>query len=299
MKFGYITPQNWGIEDPQHVVDLAVSAEQLGYDSVWVNHHVLNIGYIRDRLEDRPYYDALTVLTWVAALTKRVRLGTTVLVLPYLNPLTLAKTVATLDVMSGGRVSLGVGVGMLREENDALGSDFTTRGAYADESIEIMRELWISEEPRYNGRFFEFGGNFKFSPKPAQKPGPPILIGGMSPAAMRRSARLGDGWHPNSGSISDMARRADSLRKMWREHGRNPDDMQLVVRCELDVLDDASNNPDTPMIGSPEQLAQSISEYEKLGVSEIVLAISSNDLDRIRRVQEAFAEKVMPLTTSR
>ena len=172
MKFGYVTPQNWGVENPQDVVDLAVRAEELGYDSVWVNHHILNVGYIYDRLEDRPYYDALTFLTWVAALTERVRLGTTVLVLPYLNPLVLAKSVATLDVLSGGRVTLGVGVGMLREENEALGSDFRTRGAYADESIEIMRELWTSEDPQHSGRFFEFGGNFKFSPKPAQKPGP-------------------------------------------------------------------------------------------------------------------------------
>ena len=297
MKFGYVTPQNWGIENPQDVVDLAVRAEELGYDSVWVNHHILNVGYIYERLQDRPYYDALTVLTWVAALTERVRLGTTVLVLPYLNPLVLAKTVATLDVMSGGRVTLGVGVGMLREENEALGSDFSTRGAYADESIEIMRELWTSDEPEYSGRFFDFGGGFKFSPKPAQKPGVPILIGGMSRAAMRRSARIGDGWHPNSGSVEDMARRAGSLREMWREHGRNPDDMQLVVRCELDVLDTASNNADTPMVGTPDQLAKAVSEYEGLGVSEMVLAISSGDLDRVRRIQESFAEQVMPLVS--
>ena len=293
MKFGYVTPQNWGIEDPQDVVDLAVKAEELGYNSVWVNHHILNVGYIHDRLEDRPYYDALTTLTWVAALTERVRLGTTVLVLPYLNPLVLAKAVATLDVMSGGRVTLGVGVGMLQEENEALGSDFSTRGAYADESIEIMRELWTSDDPQYSGRFFEFGGGFKFSPKPAQKP-LPILIGGMSRAAMRRSARLGDGWHPNSGSIHEMGARFETLKKMWREHGRDPDDMQLVVRCEMDVLDTASDNADTPMIGTPDQLAQAISEYERLGVSEIVLGISTNDLDRIRRIQESFAEKVMP-----
>ncbi len=297
MKFGYITPQNWGIENPQDVVDLAVRAEELGYDSVWVNHHILNVGYIYERLQDRPYYDALTVLTWVAALTERVRLGTTVLVLPYLNPLVLAKTVATLDVMSGGRVTLGVGIGMLREENEALGSDFSTRGAYADESIEIMRELWTSDEPEYSGRFFDFGGGFKFSPKPAQKPGVPILIGGMSRAAMQRSARIGDGWHPNSGSVEDMARRAGSLREMWREHGRNPDDMQLVVRCELDVLDTASDNADTPMVGTPDQLAKAVSEYEGLGVSEMVLAISSGDLDRIRRIQESFAEQVMPLVS--
>ena len=297
MKFGYVTPQNWGVENPQDVVDLAVRAEELGYDSVWVNHHILNVGYIRDRLEDRPYYDALTFLTWVAALTERVHLGTTVLVLPYLNPLVLAKSVATLDVLSGGRVTLGVGVGMLREENEALGSDFTTRGAYADESIEIMRELWTSEDPQYSGRFFEFGGDFKFSPKPTQRPGPPILIGGMSRAAMRRSAKLGDGWHPNSGSIEDMAARTESLREMWRTEGRDPNEMQLVVRYELDVLDSASDNPDTPMVGTPDQLAQSISGYESLGVSEIVLGISTNDVDRIRRIQESFAEKVMPLVS--
>ncbi len=297
MKFGYVTPQNWGVENPQDVVDLAVRAEELGYDSVWVNHHILNVGYIYDRLEDRPYYDALTFLTWVAALTERVRLGTTVLVLPYLNPLALAKSVATLDVLSGGRVTLGVGVGMLREENEALGSDFRTRGAYADESIEIMRELWTSEDPQHSGRFFEFGGNFKFSPKPAQKPGPPVLIGGMSRAAMRRSARLGDGWHPNSGSIEDMGARFQALREMWSEHGRNPDDAQLVVRCELDVLDSESSDSSTPMIGTPDQLAQSIADYERLGVSEIVLGISTNDLDRIRRIQESFAERVMPLVS--
>ena len=296
MKFGYVTPQNWGVEDPQDVIDLAVKAEELGYDSVWVNHHILNVGYIYDRLGDRPYYDALTVLAWVAALTERVRLGTTVLVLPYLNPLVLAKTVATLDVMSGGRVTLGVGVGMLREENDALGSDFTTRGAYADESIEIMRELWTADEPEYSGRFFDFGGNFRFSPKPAQNP-LPILVGGMSRAAMRRSARLGDGWHPNAGSISEFAARVQTLTEIWRDHNRNPDDMQLVVRCEVDILDSPSDNADTPMIGTPDQLARAVSEYQSLGVSEIVLGISDNDLDRIRRIQESFAEKVMPLVS--
>ncbi len=293
MKFGYIAPQNWGIADPQDIVDLAVRAEELGYDSVWVNHHILNVGYIYDRLQDRPYYDALTMLTWVAARTERVRLGTTVLVLPYLNPLVLAKTVATLDFMSGGRVTLGVGVGMLREENDALGSDFSTRGAYADESIEIMRELWTSDDPQHSGKFFDFGG-FKFSPKPAQKPGVPILIGGMSRAAMRRCARLGDGWHPNSGSIEDLAARAQTLREMWRRQDRDPDDMQLVVRCELDVLDTDSDNPAAPMVGTPAQLVKAISDYESLGVSEIVLAISSGDLDRIRRIQESFAALVIP-----
>ena len=292
MKFGFVIPQNWGLSDPQDVVQFGVRAEELGYDSVWVNHHILNVGYIYDRLEDRPYYDALTVLTWVAARTERVRLGTTVLVLPYLNPLVLAKTIATLDVMSGGRVSLGVGVGMLREENEALGSDFTTRGAYADESIEVLRDLWTSEDPSYSGRFFDYGG-FKFSPKPVQSPGVPILIGGMSRAAMRRTARLGDGWHPNGGAVSDLGDRFDAVKTMCAEFDRDPNEVSLVVRGELDVLDTPSEDPSTPMIGTPDQLHRSIEAYESIGVSEIVLQVGTNDVDRIRRVQESFAERVL------
>ena len=296
MRIGFVIPQNWGLSDPQDVVQFGVRAEELGYDSVWVNHHILNVGYIYDRLEDRPYYDALTVLTWVAARTERVRLGTTVLVLPYLNPLVLAKTIATLDVMSGGRVSLGVGVGMLREENEALGSDFTTRGAYADESIEVLRDLWTSDDPSYNGRFFDYGG-FKFSPKPVQSPGVPILIGGMSRAAMRRAARLGDGWHPNGGAIPELRDRFDSVRDMCAEFGRDPDEVSLVVRGELDVLDTPSDNASTPMIGTPDQLLRSIEAYAEAGVSEIVLQVSTDDVDRIRAVQESFAELVLPQVT--
>ena len=294
MKFGFIIPQNWGLSDPQDVVEFGIRAEALGYDSVWVNHHILNIGYIYDRLEDRPYYDALTVLTWVAARTEHVRLGTTVLVLPYLNPLVLAKTVATLDVMSGGRVSLGVGVGMLREENEALGSDFSTRGAYADESIEVLRDLWTSEDPSYSGRFFDYGG-FKFAPKPVQSPGIPILIGGMSSAAMRRAARFGDGWHPNGGAIDELGHRYAALKNMCEGYGRDPDKLQLVVRGELDVLDSPSEDRSAPLIGTPEQVAASIEAYEAIGVSEIVVQVSTDDVERIRRNQESFADRVLPL----
>ena len=293
MKFGYVTAQNWGIPDPQEVIDSAVAAERLGYDSVWVNHHILNVGYIRDRLEGRPYYDALTTLAWIGALTERVRLGTTVLVLPYFNPLALAKSAATLDAMSGGRVALGVGVGMLREENEALGSDFTTRGAYSDESIRIMRELWSAEDAEFSGRFFRFGP-VKFSPKPVQRGGIPILIGGMSRAAMRRCARLGDGWHPNGGTIESVGAAFRSIREDAERQGRDPNGVSLVVRCELDVLDAESANPNAPMVGTPDELARSVEAFRRIGASEIALGISGADMERNRRIQEAFAERVMP-----
>lgn len=295
MKFGYVTPQNWGVPDPQDVIQLAADAERLGYDSVWVNHHILNVGYIRERLEGRPYYDALTTLAWIGARTERVRLGTTVLVLPYFNPLALAKSVATLDAMSGGRVALGVGVGMLREENEALGSDFSTRGAYSDESIRIMRELWSAEDAAFSGRFFEFGP-VKFSPKPVQRGGVPILIGGMSRAAMRRCARLGDGWHPNGGTVADIGAAFQSIRQDAERRGRDPESISLSVRCELDVAETPSaSDPSAPMIGTPDELARSVDAFRRIGASEMVLGISGADVDRIRRIQHAFAERVMPL----
>lgn len=292
MKFGFIIPHNFGLDDPHDVVNIGTRAEELGFDSVWVNHHVLNVGYIFDRLGSKPYYDAITVLTWVAAHTERVRLGTTVLVLPYLNPLVLAKTLATLDVMSRGRINVGVGVGALKLESDALGSTFETRGRYADESIKIMRELWASEDPQYEGEFYSFSG-VKFSPKPAQKPGPPILVGGISRSALKRAAILGDGWHPIRQSTSDLAKGIQTIRALAEEGGRDPSEIAVSVRTELDVTDSPSDGAESPMIGTADQLRATIEQYEELGVSELVLSVSTDDVDRILRTQDRFAETVI------
>ena len=292
MNFGFIIPHNFGLDDPNDVVNIGKRAEELGFDSIWVNHHILNVGYIFDRLGSKPYYDAITVLTWVAAHTERVRLGTTVLVLPYLNPLVLAKTLATLDVMSKGRLTVGVGVGALKSESDALGSTFETRGRYADESIKIMKELWTSEDPEFEGEFFSFSG-VKFSPKPAQKPHPPILVGGTSRAAMRRAATLGDGWHPIRQPLSDLARNIQTIRRLAEEAGRDPSEVTVSVRTELDVTDSPSDGAESQMIGTADQLRATIAQYEELGVSEIVLSVSTDDVDRIKRTQDRFAERVI------
>ena len=292
MKFGFIIPHNFGLDDPKDVLNIGKRAEELGFDSVWVNHHILNVGYIFDRLGSKPYYDAITVLTWVAAHTERVRLGTTVLVLPYLNPLVLAKTLATVDVMSKGRLNVGVGVGALKPESDALGSTFETRGRYADESIKIMRELWESEDPEFDGEFFSFSG-VKFSPKPIQKPGPPILIGGASRAALRRVATLGDGWHPIRQSITDLKQNIATIHRLAEEAGRDPSKITVTVRTELDVLDSRSDGTESPMIGTADQLLATIEHYEQIGVSELVLSVSTDDVERIQRTQDRFAAQVI------
>ena len=222
MRFGFKIPHNWGLENPQDLIDVATRAEALGFDSVWVSHHVLRTEHILARLGDRPYYDALTVLTYAAAVTKRVRLGTSVLVLPYFNPIVLAKTLATLDVLSSGRLIVGIGVGGQPHEAAALGSDFGRRGAYANESIEIMKALWTQEEPSFKGGFYSFSG-VKFSPKPVQRPHPPILVGGQSRAALRRVARYGNGWFPSVASPQTLPVGSTISRPRWRRPvGRCP-----------------------------------------------------------------------------
>ena len=293
MKFGFVIPHNWGLENPQDVLDIATGAEQRGFDTVWVNHHILTSGYVLDRLGDRPYYDGLTVLTYVAALTSKVRLGTSVLVLPYLNPMVLAKTLATLDFMSGGKLTVGVGVGALPQESAALGSDYRRRGAYADESIAIMKELWTQRDPSFDGRFFSFSG-VKFSPKPAQKPHPPIWVGGHSPAALRRVARMGDGWQPTRAALEELPGRIQELKVQVEAAGRSMAEITLSVRTELDVGDSPVAEQRGPMEGTPDQLLRSIESYAELGVTDMALAVSSWDVERIHRQMDAFAERVMP-----
>jgi alkanesulfonate monooxygenase SsuD/methylene tetrahydromethanopterin reductase-like flavin-dependent oxidoreductase (luciferase family) len=158
MKLGFSLLNNWGFDDPQPLVDLAVQAEELGIDSVWVHDHVFNVGHVFDRIGGRPYYEPLTLLSFVAARTRRVRLGTSVLVLPYHNAVRLAKTAATLDVLSGGRLIMGVGVGLIEQEMRAMGSPYAERGAFTDESIAVMRTLWVQDDPKFDGKFYQFDG---------------------------------------------------------------------------------------------------------------------------------------------
>ena len=188
MKFGVTIPNNWGIDDPQQVLAMGPLAEQLGYDSVWVMDHLFNNGYIRERLDDKPYYHPLATLSYLSATTRRVRLATSVLVLPYHNPVELAKYAATLDHMSGGRVTLGVGVGAMTEEFDALGVPLRQRGALTNECIAIMKELWTNPDPSYHSSRWHFS-DLKFSPKAPTETSHPAC-GWAAPVREQRNERL-------------------------------------------------------------------------------------------------------------
>jgi probable F420-dependent oxidoreductase len=162
---------------------------------VWVHDHVFHAGHVCRRIGHKPSDEPLTLLSDVAARTERVGLGTSVLVLPYHHPIRLAKAAATLDVLSGGRVMLGVGVGAVPPESEAMGSPDAERGAISDEAIAVMKALWTQEDPSFAGKYARFSG-MPLAPKPLQQPHIPVLIGGNSRAAIRRAVRLGDGWHP-------------------------------------------------------------------------------------------------------
>lgn len=297
MKFGVTIPNNWGIADPQRVLALGPVAETLGYDSVWVMDHVFNTGYIRERLDDKPYYHPLAVLSYLSATTSRVALGTSVLVLPYHNPVELAKYAATLDQMSGGRVILGVGVGAMVEEFAALGIPMRQRGALTNESIAIMKELWTSPDPTYHSGRWAFA-DLKFAPKPLQHPHMPLWVGGSSPGALRRTATMGDGWHPTGMSPEAFRTGRQEVRDLASAAGRDPDALTMSIRLEVE----AHAGPSSQRAASRARLSgadvddmiERIKAYESAGVDHMVLALNSGDVPRITELMETIAQRVLP-----
>ena len=295
-QIGVTIPNNWGVADPQEVLALGPEAEQMGYDSIWVMDHLFNTGYIRERLEDRPYYHPMAILSYMSATTSRVTLGTSVLVLPYHNPVELAKYAATLDQMSGGRVTLGVGVGAMTEEFEALGIPMSQRGSLTNECINLMRELWASTKPEYHSRNWDFSDLY-FSPKPAQA-SIPLWVGGSSPGALRRTARLGDGWHPTGLSPEDFAIGRTEIQSLARAAGRNPDDIAMSTRVEVEVHGGPSSQRAASRARLPGDdmgaLRAGLEAFSEAGVQHFILALNSGDISAIRSVMAKIADEIIP-----
>lgn len=297
MEFGITIPNNWGVEDPKQVLALGPLAETMGYDSVWVMDHLFNTGYIRERLEDRPYYHPMATLSYLAATTERVSLGTSVLVLPYHNPVELAKYAATLDQMSAGRVILGVGVGAMAEEFQALGIPMRQRGSLTNEAIAIMKELWTNHSPSYQSGKWDFS-DLRFSPKPVQTPHIPLWIAGSSQGALRRTGTVGDGWHPTGVSPEDFALGRKEIAEVATDAGRDVNAISMSARVEVTVGSRPSANRGanrTQIPGDdPGSMRASIEAYRAAGVDHVVLAPNSGDTVRLREVMATIAEQVLP-----
>jgi probable F420-dependent oxidoreductase len=289
MQIGFSLSNNWGIADVQSLVQLAGRAEALGFASVWVHDHVFNAGHVFNRIGDQPYYEPLTLLSYVAASTQRVGLGTSVLVLPYHHPIRLAKTAATLDVLSGGRLTLAVGVGGVEPESNAMGSPYAERGAITDEALAVMKALWTQDVPHFAGTYHHFSG-MPFSPKPLQKPHIPLLIGGNSRAAIRRAVRLGNGWHPIALSPEELRQGLHYLREQAQAVGREVAEIPLSISLQLR----AATARGYALGTEPEEIVQKVQTFASLGVQRMLITTNTGNMAEILPAMDMLARKVLP-----
>lgn len=245
MKFGLAFASSIAI-DHQASMEICRRAEAAGFESLWGGEHVIlpskiesSYPYTADgkipALPDTPIPDPLIWLAFAAAAAPTMRLGTCILIVPQRNPLILAKELATLDQLSGGKVELGLGVGWLEEEFDALGVPWARRGARNDEYIEAMRTLWSGPEVEFHGEFVDFP-KVTCSPRPIQ-PTIPILVGGDSDVAIRRAARLADGYFPGEGDVDRLASLIARVRQAAEDHGRDPDEIEINAMFSTQMMD--------------------------------------------------------------
>ena len=242
MKFGLRYCNTGRYVDPERAVELMQAGEAAGFESAWtVEHTVLPEGYespypyspdgkIAGGANDIPLPDPLIWMAYVAARTSTIKLGTGILILPQHNPVITAKQIATLDVMSAGRILIGIGVGWLAEEFDALGVEFASRGARTDEYVAAMRVLWSDDAPTFSGEFVQFKGAY-CRPQPVNGT-VPIIVGGHSKAAARRAGRIGDGFFPARGISEDLLQLA---RTTASENGRDPDALEITASLPPDL----------------------------------------------------------------
>lgn len=233
------------VATPEYAAGFAVVAEESGCESVWACEHVVipveyasGYPYAPDgRMPltgEHPIPDPLDWLAFVAGRTERLRLGTAVLILPEHNPVEMAKRLATIDTLSGGRLMLGIGVGWMREEADAVGTDFDQRGPRTDEYVDAMRALWTQKEASFDGPTVHFQ-RVRSEPKPAQSGGVPIHVGGHSKAAARRAGQRGDGFYPLGVDADALPALLKTMRAAATEAGRDPDGIELTVTAPRDA----------------------------------------------------------------
>ncbi len=287
MKIGIAFANVGPFTDPDNLAHLGVTAESVGIESLWsVEHVVVPIGYQSeypyDRSgkipggEDAAIPDPLLPLAYVAAVTKTIRLATGILILPQRHPTYVAKEAATLDVLSKGRAILGIGVGWLREEFDAVDIEFETRGSRTKESVRAIRSLWSKQPEPFEGRFFNWGPVASL-PKPVQPGGVPIVMGGHSELAAKRAARYCNGFFPAKGSPSELAHLFSIVRSECEKLGRDPGEIELSASAPAMDLD-------------------AIKSMEDLGVSRLLIGppgFSRDDIEKnLTRLGDAVLSKL-------
>lgn len=295
------------LASPDTILGLARHAEDAGFDSIWLADHVAFPATFRSeypyspkgdfptRLDD-PLMEPIATMGVLVGATKRVRIGTAVLVMPYRNPLLLARMLVTLDQLSRGRIILGAGVGWLEEEFEVLGNrDFKRRGKATDEAIEIFKRIAAGGEVGFSGETYAFAPVFS-APGSVQRPHPPILIGGLADAALRRVARLGDGWLAVSAGTDMIAAKLATLKRMTEEAGRRFSDLQLVYKVFLDIGTPKRSRFDArePGTGSAEEIIGDLRGLAGLGFGKVVVRYRGSSADEMKRQIDRFVTEIVP-----
>jgi probable F420-dependent oxidoreductase len=283
MKLGFGLPVAGAWATPENMARIAREAEALGYHSVWTVFRLLYPAAPRD---DYPYaapgpwpepfkrvLDSIVALAYVAAVTSRVRLGTAVLNLPYYQPVMLAKQLATLDVVSGGRLVLGAGLGWSRDEYEAVGVPFHRRGRRMDECLRCLNAAWTEEVVRFDGEFYSVPPSL-VEPKPVQRPRPPIVVGGYAEATIRRAVTLADGWIGGNVPLERVAPLVRQLSEAAEEAGRDPSTLHVVSRGSVRLEEFPQGEDRRPLFGSLDEVREDVERYGEAGLTELFLELN-------------------------
>jgi probable F420-dependent oxidoreductase len=278
MRIGFALPNIGPSATPQAVITVAERAEDLGYDSLWTIERLLY-----PVKPQRPYpatpdgslpdvykhaLDPLEALTFAAARTRKIALGTSVIDIPYYNPVMLARRLTTLDFLSNGRLRVGLGLGWSKDEMDAIGVDMKQRGAMADEFLQVLNAIWTTNPVEFHGKFYQVPKSY-IGPKPVQKPHPPIYMAAFAPPALKRLAKFADGWNPVAIPLDGMAQMFGSIKQMAKDAGRDPSRIELVIRAHTEITDRPLGKERSIFSGSLDQIKEDIAGCRSIGAHEI------------------------------
>jgi len=305
MEFGFVLPRTTKGQD---LCDFARKVEDLGFGSVWAPDHIVipldetsQYPYTHDGKftvsPSDPQLDVLVVLSYIASSTNRLKIGTSVIIIPYRNPILQAKMFSTLDVLSEGRVICGVGVGWFQQEFEALNAPYTERGNATDEYLEILKTLWSSSTPEYEGTHYNFKG-IGFEPKPFQG-SIPIWVGGHTKRAIRRTVKYGDAWHPTRQTPEYVSKMMDYMNEYCAEIGRSPDEITISLKRTLHFTDmgiDLSDRiqSDAALISETSKVISDIQKCADLGIDQLTFDFQATNVNDCIKVMEHFADQVVP-----
>ncbi len=281
MRLGFALPQVGPLAGAEALIRVAKRAEDLEFDSLWVLDRVLwpvdpqspypvGDGTLPEQYKN--VLDPLETLTFVAAHTTKIGLGTSVLNIPFYNPTLLARRLSTLDVLSEGRLQVGFGNGWSPDEYDAVGTSLKTRGKRADESLQVLEAIWTTDPVEFEGEYYRIPKSF-MGPKPVQKPRPPIFMAAYVPAALRRVAQYSDGWMPVGIPLGGVAQMFEGIKGMAQEFGRDPEKLDLLVRANLELSDSPIDNERADFTGTLEQIKGDIAATRELGATDLLFDV--------------------------